>query len=669
MKAPTAAPGATPPDAGQAPSELLPLLWAARSVAVIGASSKPGSLGRLPVEYLLRYGYSGQILPINPKAGEVCGLPAYPELPHRVDLALIMVGAEHAPAAVEQCARHQVPVAIVGASGFAEAGQPELQAELLARAGTKTRLLGPNCIGAANLHTGLVASFSPWFGGAQTTLGKPGGLALVSQSGALGFGAASLAVERGLPLGWVVTTGNEADVTALEVLAGLAAEPECTALLGYVESLSDGPALRKLASYGKPVTLLVAGRSVAGRKAAASHTGALATDDRVATAVLRQLGIKRVSDVDALLDAGEIVRTGRRIAVVTTSGGSGILAADAIEEHGLELAAFTPETQATLDAIVPAFGSAANPVDVTATVMRDQTLVSRCLQAIDADPGVDAILLCFCVLTGEDVDGIVESVSTLTKPVVVARTGAEHLAPEAARVLKDQGVPCFATPARAIAAMARPVPDAAGAETKAAEGDVPAEPPSEQELKRILGLPVPYGRFLEGPEDFPFEGKAVYKAVAPGLVHKTEAGGVLLGVTRPGAGTAYKKIKAIGQVWAEEQVEGGVEMLVGITPSPLGRLLTIGAGGTLAELLGDVAVRLLPVADVEAMLGELKIEKLLKGWRGAPACDIPAFVSVVRQLVERTANWPADWAIELNPVLVRPSGAVVLDAACVREEV
>ncbi|MEV6526019.1 acetate--CoA ligase family protein [Longispora sp. NPDC051575] len=766
----------------------LSMLWSARSIAVVGASGRAGSLGRLPVEYLLRFGFAGRILPINPTATEICGLPAYPNLAAAgpVDLALIMVGADKAVAAVAECAAHGVPVAIVGASGFAEAGDAELQEALLAARGD-TRILGPNCIGAAALGTGLVASFSPWFGGEATTLGsaagapgvrgpgsepgvpgvrgpgsEPGvpggagpalallptgdpgprggstlqgthtdtrggarrtpaaGIALVSQSGALGFGAASLAVERGLPLGWVVTTGNEADVTALEVLTELAAEPDCAGLLGYVESLHDGPALRRLAATGKPVALLVAGRSAAGRRAAASHTGALAGDDRVVDAALRQLGITRVADVDDLLDAGEAfaatagrttggtVHPGRarvadyaeprrsgppRIAVVTTSGGSGILAADAIESAGLTLADLTPGTRAALDEIVPAFGSTENPIDVTATVMRDRTLVERCLRAVDRDPGVDAVALCFCVLTGDDVTGIVEALTHVTKPVVVARTGAEHLAPTATAMLRRLGVASFPTPARAIRALAAtlttaepepadpgtgtPAPAEHGAGTPALTGseatanqspDASAPLTDEWQLKAALaeaGVPVPRGHFLDSPADFDFE-RAVLKAVAPGLVHKTEAGGVILNVTQESVAEAYRKIAKIGRVWAEEQVDGGVEILVGIAPSPLGRVLTIGAGGTLAELLDDVAIRLLP-ADPASLLAELKIRKLLDGYRGKPPLDTPALLDVVRRLVRLTAHWPGDVAVELNPVLVREHGAVVLDAVAVRE--
>ncbi len=284
-----------------------------------------------------------------------------------------------------------------------------------ARAGGM-RLVGPNCIGAANLLTGQIASFSPLFGGLMprrypfdgaAAERSPGGIGFASASGALGYGTVSLAMEQGLPLRWAVTTGNEADVTTLEVLAALAARPGCATVLGYLEGLADAAGLRALAATGTPAALLVAGASAGGARAVASHTGALATPDRVVDGALRQLGIVRVSDVDELLDVGEALAltadsgrwpAGPRVAILTTSGGSGILAADAIEATGLTLAELSSSTVETLAGIVPSYGSVANPVDVTATVMRDRTLVDRCLTSLVADPGVDIILACFCVL-------------------------------------------------------------------------------------------------------------------------------------------------------------------------------------------------------------------------------------------------------------------------------
>ena len=478
----------------------LSALWNARSVAIVGASERPGSLGRLPVDYLLRYGYAGRILPVNPNAAAVQGLTCYPSVaaaPGPIDLALLLVAAARVPAAIDDCAAARVPVAIVGSSGFAEAGEPELQRELVDRAQAGgVRVVGPNCIGAVGAANRQVVSFSPLFSAPEVPF-LGGSLAFVTQSGALGYGTVSLAYERGLGLGWIVNTGNEADVTAVEVLHELASLDECTGLLAYVETMADGAAWRRLAAVGKPIVVLKAGASEAGARAAASHTGALAASDRVVDDVLRQLGIARAKDVDELLDIGEALSTSRRpgggrVAVVTTSGGSGILAADAIAEaehpstaqssstaeppatagagssqqdpgmpssaSGLELARLSDQTTRALSAVVPAFGSVANPVDVTATVMSDPTLFNRCLDLVADDPSVDSLVACFCVLTGQDVEMIVEGLTRIAdrtgKPVVVARTGADFLAPHARAALRAVGIPVYATPARAVRALA-----------------------------------------------------------------------------------------------------------------------------------------------------------------------------------------------------------------------
>ena len=680
---------------------------------MIGASAKPGALGRLPIEFLRRYGYPGQILPINPRGGEIAGLPAYPSLrdaPGPIDLALIMVGADRVPAAVDDCVAAGVPVAIIGSSGFAEAGDDgrKRQDEITARARAGgLRLLGPNCIGAANFHTGLVASFSPMFAGEATRL-VPGGLGFVSQSGALGYGMVSLAFERGLGLGWAVTTGNEADITALEAMLALADEPECTGLLGYLESLSDIDRLRALAATGKPVAVLKAGRTEAGAQAAASHTGALATEDRVVEATLRQLGIVRAYDVDELLDIGDAFATprrprGERVAVVTTSGGSGILAADAIADHGLRLAELSPNTREALSQIVPEFGSVANPVDVTATVMRDASLVERSLRVVADDAGVDMLVVCFCVLTGDDVTAIVDAIGSVAaatgKPVLVARTGADQLAPTAAQALRDAGIPAYPTPARAIraaaalwqvsratTALSAKVPDAGrtrpgsdaraatpGSDSAAATG--PGDDITEAALKRLLaeaGLSVPRGTVAHSADQaleavHACGGLAVMKAT--GLLHKTDAGGVVLGVTEANAGEVYRRLAQIGDgpVLVEEQITGGVELLVGIAASPLGSVLTLGAGGVLTEALDDVTVRLLPVAeaDIRDMLTELRVSRLLAGYRGAEPADLDALVDLIQRLQVLVADWPDGFSLDLNPVVALPDRAVVLDAAYV----
>lgn len=694
----------TPEPSGRpAPSSPLAALWSARSVAVVGASDRPGSLGRLPVEFLQRYGYAGRILPVRPDGAPVAGLPSYASVREcrreqgPVDLAMVMVAAPRVLAAVQDCADAEVPVAVICTSGFAETGEEgaALQAEVVRAAHEGgVRLVGPNCIGSVGVATGQVSSFSPLFSGERTEL-VPGAVGFVSQSGALGYGAVSLAFERGLGLGWVVNTGNEADVSAVEVMGALTREPGCRGLLAYLETLGDFEGLRAVAATGTPVAVLKAGRSDAGARAAASHTGALAAGDRVVDAALRQLGIVRVDDVDELLDVGEVMTVqhrprGRRVAVVTTSGGSGILAADAVEAHGLEMAALSEQTLAVLDEIVPAFGSTANPVDVTAAVMSNANLFDRTLDVIADDPGVDLIVACFCVLTGTDVDDVVASLARVAErsgiPVLAVRTGADHLAPQAGARMRAAGIPCYPTPARAVRAAAALVqfstPTASAPSAPAASPAAPATHPvpragaGEQEMKALLsaaGLPVPAGRVAASAADAAAAvadvgGRAVFKAVVPGLLHKSDAGGVIVGVTAEEAGPAWEKVASLGgEVLVEEMVPGGVEALVGLAPSPLGMVLTVGVGGVLTEVLHDVALRVLPVGrdDVEAMVDETRLGALLAGVRGAAPADREALVEAVLQVCEVTHAWPQGFELDLNPVtaLAVGNGVRVLDAA------
>jgi acyl-CoA synthetase (NDP forming) len=703
---------------GEVTDELAALrpLWAARGVAVIGATDREGAIGRLPLDFLQRFSYAAELVPVRPDGGRVAGLESYPSVVaaraagRQVDLAMIMVSAARVPGAVEDCIEAGLPVAIICSSGFAETGAEgtALQASVVARAREGgIRLLGPNCIGTVGVATGQVTSFSPLFSGERTEL-VAGPIGFVSQSGALGYGAVSLAFDRGLGLGWVVNTGNEADITSVEAMRAVAAEDGCRGILAYVESLSDLDGLRALTGTGVPVAILKAGRSDAGARAAASHTGALAAGDRVVDAALRQVGAVRVDDVDELLDVGDAMTCprpkGRRVAIVTTSGGSGILAADALEARGLSLATLSDATAKALDEIVPAFGSSANPVDVTASVMSNGALFDRALDAIADDEGVDAIIACFCVLTGKDVDDVVASLARIAarsgKPVLVARTGADHLAPEASRRMREAGIPSYPTPARAVRALAAlttfatlptstnhpaPVvecPESPGTKagltehSSGAEHLRPAADSTEAELKEILaaqGVPVPGGRFVTSADDARAAveecgGRAVFKAVVPGLVHKSDAGGVIVGVTRDGAADAYGRVAALGgMVWVEEQVEGGVEALVGFAPSPLGTVLTVGVGGVLTEIVADVALRVLPISrhEIDDMLDESRLGRLLAGFRGEPAADREALADVVHRLCQVVADWPPGFELDLNPVtaLPRGQGVRVLDAA------
>ena len=669
-------------------------LWAAQTIAVVGATERVGAIGRLPIEYLTKFGFEGFIAPVNPKGGTILGLPAFQsmaEIPQHIELALIMVPASSVREAVKDCAAAGVDVAIVMSSGFGEV-DPEgqiAQQELvdIARA-AGMRLVGPNCIGSVGGAHRVMATFSPVFSSESTPL-PAGNVALVSQSGALGFGALSLGLERGVPIGIAITTGNEADVTAVEVAAQLAQDPEVDAVVMYVESLGNMDQLIEVAG-SKPIAILKAGRSVAGAAAAASHTGALASPDKVVSAVLTQNGIARANNIDELLDiaalfASEKKILGPAVGIVTTSGGSGILAVDALESEGLSLAELSAETVTALEEIVPSYGNATNPVDVTAAVMAESGLFERCVNRLSTDPSVNAIVACFAVLVGKDVDRIAQALGAVREntglPVVAVRTGAAALAPEGAQVLKEAGIPVYPTPERAVAALRALVtintPERKNLAPATQPGiPVPQKGASEKDLKELFaqaGLPIPESLVVTSGSDVvgavgTVGGRAVFKAVVPGLLHKSDAGGVVLDVSAEKAVDTFARLQALGgDVLVERFVPGGVEALVGVSSSPMGRVLTVGVGGVLTEIVASAAVRVLPVSkwDITQMISETTLDVLLAGARGAPAADREALVIAIDQLAQGVRDWPVDCELDINPVTVLEHGCWFLDAAYV----
>lgn len=678
-------------------SNAISALWSAKSVAVIGATERAGAMGRLPMEYLKKYGFAGAIYPVNPKGGNILGMPAYKsisEVKVEIELALIMLPADQVRSAVQECADAKVAVAIVMSSGFAEAGEAGeiAQNELIKIAKISgMRLVGPNCIGSVGGQSKLTATFSPVFSSPDTPL-DDGNIALVSQSGALGYGIYSLAVDRSLPIGVVVTTGNEADLTALEVAEALTQDEKIDAILIYVESLTNLKLLEKI-SKTKPTAILKSGRSAAGAQAAASHTGALATEDLVIDAAIKKSGAIRVDDVEHLLDAASIFAAkktmkGNRVAILTTSGGSGILGTDALEKFGLTLAKLSQVTRDQLDQIVPSYGNTANPVDVTAAVMSEPQLFERCVEVLAKDLEVDAIVATFCVLVGSDVERIANALSSVKNirdiPVVVARTGSQSLAPEADKIFKSAALPVFPTPERAVRSLeilrvVSTPPIVVDRKPLCNPITAPMIGATENQLKSAfgsVGVPVPVSTVIESSGEAiaavtKVGGRAVMKAVIPGLLHKSEAGGVALDITILDAVETFERLSQLisgeksNQVLVETFIPKGVEALVGITSSPLGKVLTVGVGGILTEIISDVSVRLLPVDSkvVNQMIDETRLGALLSGVRGAAPAARDTFVDTVLRITDAVIDWPSGSELDINPLTVLPDGVWVLDCA------
>lgn len=675
----------------------LSLLWNAQSIAIIGATERENAMGRAPIEYLQRYGYAGKIYPINPKGSTILGLQAFTtitEVKSTIDLALILLPAELVEEALTQCGVAGVKVVIVMSSGFAESDADGVlaQAKLVDIArNSGMRLVGPNCIGSVGGAKKLVASFSPVFSSPTTNV-EAGSIALVSQSGALGYGMYSLGLDQGVPLGVVVTTGNEADVTNLDVANALADDPSISAILLYAESLTDIGMLHKI-STKKPTAILKVGRSAQGAIAAASHTGALATEDRIIDAAIRATGAVRVNDVEQLLDAGLIFASGvkslgKRVAIITTSGGSGILATDALEAHGLELAVLAPESLAELRNIVPSYGNANNPVDVTAAVMSSPDLFEKCLDILAQDKGVDSIIACFAVLVGADVERIAAALGGVSKirkiPIAVARTGSKNLAPNAQAIFKSLNIPVFPTPDRAVAAL-RILNDSGRTierirvKTSSELFPTPSSTATEVEMKALwkkVGIPVPLSVVVSEEKEIQAAikfvgGRAVLKAVVPGLLHKSEAGAVALDINADTAQATFISLSQLSgkgiknDVLVESFIPKGVEALVGVTSSALGKVLTIGVGGILTEIISDVSIRLLPVDEstVRQMITETRLAPLFAGARGSAPADVEAFIATVLRIAEVASTFPESSELDINPLTVLPQGAWVLDTA------
>ena len=675
----------------------LSLLWNAQSIAIIGATERENAMGRAPIEYLQRYGYAGKIYPINPKGSTILGLQAFTtitEVKSTIDLALILLPAELVEEALTQCGVAGVKVVIVMSSGFAESDADGVLAQArlvdIAR-NSGIRLVGPNCIGSVGGAKKLVASFSPVFS-APTTNVEAGSIALVSQSGALGYGMYSLGLDQGVPLGVVVTTGNEADVTNLEVANALADDPSISAILLYAESLTDIGMLHKI-STKKPTAILKVGRSAQGAIAAASHTGALATEDRIIDAAIRATGAVRVDDVEQLLDAGLIFASGvkslgKRVAIITTSGGSGILATDALEAQGLELAELAPESLAELRNIIPSYGNANNPVDVTAAVMSSPDLFEKCLDILAHDKGVDSIIACFAVLVGADVERIAAALGGVSKirkiPIAVARTGSKNLAPNAQAIFRSLNIPVFPTPDRAVAAL-RILNDSGrtieriSVKTSPELFPTPSSTATEVEMKALwkkVGIPVPLSVVVSEEKEIQaaikFVGdRAVLKAVVPGLLHKSEAGAVALDINADTAQATFISLSQLSgkgiknDVLVETFIPKGVEALVGVTSSALGKVLTIGVGGILTEIISDVSIRLLPVDEstVRQMITETRLAPLFAGARGSAPADVEAFIATVLRIAEVASTFPESSELDINPLTVLPQGVWVLDTA------
>ena len=694
-------------------SSLRPLL-APATIAVVGASRRPSSMGHQVLSNLITFGYTGTVYPVNRSSPSVCSVKAYPtvgDIPGVVDMAVIVVPKEEVPQAVEDCGAAGVKGVTVISAGFREMGpagaerERELM-EIVRRHGM--RMVGPNCMGIINADPAVAMNAT------FTTVMPPfGHAAFVSQSGALGLSVLDYAREYGIGISQFVSVGNKPDVSGNDLLLEWETDPAVKVILMYVESFGNPRRFLEIASRvtrTKPIIAVKSGRSGVGARAASSHTGALAASETAVDALIAQAGVLRASTVEELFDMAmafgvNAMPRSRRTAVLTNAGGPGILAADAMETCGVELVDLSPATIEKLRPLFPAEASIRNPLDMIASAT--PAGYQAAMAALLADPVVDAVVPIFVPPFGirqEDVAAAIVGAAGAApeKPILAVLMGREGL-PLGRAELHDAGIPAYIFPesaARALGALNRHVEWSHRRSTKtsvtppamvavarrivdraASEGREYLSPTEAMAVLAAYEIPVAPGA-IAGSSDSAallaeeFGYPVVMKAVAAELVHKTEAGGVMVGIrSADEARHAYDQLLArvgarapdahVEGVLVQRMVQGGREMIAGIARDPnFGPMVMFGAGGIFVEAFRDVAFRLAPVDEAQAMamIAGIRSARLLDPIRGMAAADKAALARVIVGLSRLGADVPEIQEIDVNPLMALPHDAVAADA-------
>ncbi|HEV8087952.1 MAG TPA: GNAT family N-acetyltransferase [Actinomycetota bacterium] len=682
------------------------------SIAVIGASRDPDSIGGRLFHNLIDGEFHGPVYPVNPNADVVHGVPAYDsvsDIDGPVDVAFVAVPARAVPDAARDAARHHVRGLVVISAGFAESGGdgPERQRELLAicRA-SGMRLVGPNCMGLVNTDPSIRMN-----GTFASTPPPEGRVGFLSQSGALGIAVMDHATRLGLGLSSFASVGNKADIDANDLIAYWSDDDRTDVILLYLESIIDARRFARLApatARDTPIVVVKSGRSAAGVRATASHTGSLlAASDVTVDALFRQSGVIRTDTLEEMFDVATFLANqppprGHRVAIVTNAGGLGILCADTCEAEGLVVAPLAERTVAALSDILPAAAATENPVDMVASADGDD--YRRTIVEVARDPGVDAVIVLYIPpleSAAPDVArGIVEATRAVDGAVPILTTFMSTRGLPDVLQTAEMRIPSYTFPEQAAIALARVsaygtwrerprgrvpsfpevrVDRAAGVIATALErGDVWLDPSEVETLLSCYGIPTVESIEAAGPEEAAaaaarIGGRIALKAIGPDLIHKTDIGAVALDV--PASEVAERARGLLDAVQGagvgttgflvQRMVPAGVEMLIGMTHDPVfGPVIAVGAGGTSVELLHDVAVRITPITDLDApeMVRELATFPLLNGYRGAPKVDVAGLEHVLLRISALVEDHPSVSELDLNPVVALPDGVVVVDS-------
>jgi len=704
----------------------LDAIFSPESVAIVGASNTPGKVGHDIFANILRGGYTGTLYPVNPKARSILSVKAYPtisDIPDPVDLAIIILPPEASLAAVEESVRKGIKGIVIVSAGFREVGGEGLEIEnrivsICKNAGI--RLVGPNCLGVINpvASVSLNASFS-------ARMPVPGNISFISQSGALCTAVLDFAADRNIGFSKFISIGNKADVDELDLLQYLHEDMDTAVIMLYLEELKRGTEFISIVKEitsgfrSTPVLVIKSGRTREGARAAASHTGALAGTEAVYEAIFRQAGILRVDSIDELFDyanafsykqesaLGKQIRkmpAGNRVAIVTNAGGPGILATDMTVSSDLELAKFQKETIEELANHLPSAANLQNPVDIIGDASQER--YENALRAVIKDDGVDGALV---ILTPQSMtnalataEAIVRVARGSRKPILCCFMGIIDVS-AGVKYLQEHGYPVYRFPenaAKAFGALYRYARwlhrehlaqfdlthDREGAARVIAQylaaGKTRLGEIDSIELLKCYGFPVLSAQLAKNGEEaaevaenitFP----VVMKIVSPQILHKTDAGGVVIGIkNKEEARTAFNDIvqgakkfnpdAVIDGVMVEKMADRGGEVILGMSRSSFGPLLMFGLGGIFVEVFQDVVFRLGAIGRNEArrMIREIKGYKLLDGFRGRPKSDIEALERAVVSLSDMAANHPEIKEMDINPLLVHPAGQGITVADC-----
>ncbi|MBI2861499.1 MAG: acetate--CoA ligase family protein [Chloroflexi bacterium] len=683
---------------------MLDPLFRPRSIAVIGASQQPDKLGYTILDNLIRRRFPGKLYPINPRAERILNNKAYPsilQVPDPVDLAIVAVPAPTVATVLEECGRKRVPCAIVISAGFREAGPEgaQLEEELVAIANTyQMRLLGPNCLGVINTFYPLNATFAEG-------MPEQWEVAIMSQSGAMGSAILDWATLNGIGFSRFVSLGNMADIDETDLLEHWLHDEQCKVIVAYLEGIADGQRFMEVAAKvtrRKPLIVLKVGTTAAGQAAILSHTGSLAGSNEATLAAFQQTGIVRAETMEQLFDlmiafAYSPLPKGKNVAIITNAGGPGVMASDAIERSGLRLAQLAPATSDTLQWNLPPAASVHNPIDLLGDAQTDRYRLA--LEAVIADSEVDAVLVLLTPQVMTEPERTAKLIAHLTKstekPLVAVYMGGVEVSRGRA-MLQAAHVPTYQYPERAARALA--ALETYGRYLKREQIPLPKFAVSRDTVRRLIrevrrrgashiagheadrlfaayGFPTLQSQVCRSAEEAVARAQqiglpVVAKIVSDDIVHKSDAGGVAIGLETPEqVGKAYHEImERVSQahpsarlegVMIERFVEGGKEVIVGMKRDPqFGPTLMFGLGGIYVEVFKDVTFRVAPLApwDAREMISELHNYPLLAGVRGEPPVDFAAIEDALLRLSRLALDFPEIEEIDINPLKVFPQG-------------